>query len=145
MPNYAQVDSTTKKVVAVAYSHNIMVETVTLDEHMLGCKYDEESGTFSGNILWFKADKPYIMADGIETVRVTATIKSWNGKDSDYATPIMFIVDGTPKFVSKKADGGYYVDFKATTAGTKTIRTQDENFLRQGEISILAVEVEVTE
>lgn len=146
MPNYYQVESSSLKVVASAYSPNIMVETETIDNRVLGCTYDPDTGSFTGHRISLSADKQYIMADGIDTVRVTATIKTWDDQDAaaTFTAPILFIVDGTPKLVTKKA-AGYYVDYKTAAAGTNQITTQDGAFFSQGSISVLAVEVETEE
>lgn len=146
MRNYAQVDLRNMKVVVIAQSQNIMVEVDELDNRLLGCSYDPDTGAFTGYKITLTTNKPYIMADGTETVRVTASIKTWDEQDASgvFTDPIMFIVDGTPKLITKKADG-YYVDFKTAAAGTKIVRTQDDKFINQGSVSILAVEVEAAE
>jgi hypothetical protein len=143
MPNYYQVETTNMKVVASAFSPNIMLETVELDNRVLGTTYDPITGSFVGHKITLSMDKEYIMADGTEAVRVTATIKTWDDQEagSEFTAPIKFIVDGVPKFITKKTDG-YYTDFKTTVPGTKTITTQDEKFISQGSVSILAFEVE---
>jgi hypothetical protein len=141
MPNYMQVDSVSKKVVAEANSPNIMVEVEQLDPRRLGCTYDPGSGELTGYRISLSANKSYIMADGEDTFRVSATIKTWDDQDAEYTDPILFIVDGTPKLVSKKTEG-YYLDYKTVAAGTKSIKTQDDKFISQGSISVLAVEVE---
>lgn len=143
MPKYYQVDSQTYKVVAAAFSPNIMVETnEELDQRKLGTTYDPKTGTFTGYKVTLTANKQYIMADGADTVRVTATIKTWDDQEAnDFADPIMFVVDGVPKLVTKKADG-YYVDYSTTAAGTKIISVQDDKFIDSASISILVAEVE---
>jgi len=142
VPNYYQVDSNTNKVVAAAFSPNIMVETPTLDDRVLGCTYDPATGTFTGYKIMLTKDKSYIMADGAETARITASIKTWDDQDANdtYTDPILFVIDGTPKLVTKKPDG-YWIEYKTATPGTKQIRTQDDHFIAQGSVSVLAVEV----
>ena len=146
--NYIQVNLQTNKVVAVSSFPNLMVETESLDNRVLGCRYDPETGTFSGHkiSLTAAAGKSYIMADGVDTIRITATIKTWDDQDAnaEFTDPIMFVVDGVPKLVTKKT-AGYYVDYKTTTPGTKQIATQDEKFISQGSVAVLAVEVDIGE
>lgn len=143
MPNYYQIETNNMKVVASAFSPNIMLETEELDNRVLGTTYDPDTGMFTGHKISLSMDKEYIMADGADVVRVTAAIKTWDDQEagSEFTAPIKFVVDGVPKFITKKAEG-YYTDYKTTVPGTKTIITQDEKFISQGSISILAFEVE---
>lgn len=143
MPNYYQLDAKTNRVIAAAFSPNIMIETDELDDRKLGTIYDPETGTFTGYKIVLSKDKSYIRADGADTVRITVSIKTWDDQDanSTFSDPIMFVVDGTPKLVTKKAEG-YFVDYNTTTAGTKIISVQDDKFIGSASISILAAEVE---
>lgn len=138
---YAQINN--DKVTTVMETPARFVEIETIDYRLLGCTYDSETGTFTGHKITLALDKQYILADGADTVRVSATIKTWDDQDalSTFTAPILFVVDGTPKLVTKKA-AGYYVDYKSTAAGTKQIATQDDKFISQNSVSILAVEVE---
>lgn len=142
MINYAQVNEQ-NKVVAVAPSSNLMVEINSLDNRLLGTTYSAETGEFTGYKITLSADKPYIMADGADTIKITATVKTWDEKDApEYSAPIIFLVDGTPKFIAKKADGTYYTTYKTTVPGNKTILTQNTDVISNGQIVIMAVEVE---
>jgi hypothetical protein len=144
LPNYVQVDQTNYKVVAIAASHNIMVERETLDNRLLGCTYDPDTGLFSGYKITLKTNKSYIMADGVDTIRISASIKTWDDQDASatFTDPILFVVDGTPRLVTKKAEG-YYVDYKTTMPGTKQIYTQGDSFVLNGSVTVMVVEVEV--
>lgn len=143
VPNYIQVDSSSMKIVAEAFSPNIMIEVENLDARRLGCTYNPDTGKITGYRVILTTDRQYIRADGTDTVRVTTSIKTWDDQDanSTFSDPIMFVVDGTPKLVTKKAEG-YFVDYNTTTAGTKIISVQDDKFIGSASISILAAEVE---
>lgn len=140
---FAHIEESTKKVKGVSEAQDNILHIDSMDTRLLGTTYDPETGTFSGHKITLAADKQYIMADGVDTIRITATIKTWDDQDAGetFTAPILFIVDSVPKLITKKT-AGYYVDYKTTVAGTKEVRTQDAAFISQGSVAVLAVEVE---
>lgn len=139
---YAQIGPD-NRVHTIMESSNKMVPLDQNDQRLLNTMYDPVTGEFTGYRITLTANKSYIMADGVDTVRVTATIKTWDDQDSSetFVDPILFVVDGIPKLITKKS-AGYYIDYKTTAPGTKEITTQDDKFMGQGAASILVVEVE---
>ncbi|HZG83824.1 Ig-like domain-containing protein [Paenibacillus sp.] len=137
MLKYVQV-SESGVVHTIFDSPNKLIEVpAETDSRVLGTHYVD--GAFIGYKIALTTDKPEIVADGVDTATITATVTTWDDQPAtDFADPIIFEFNGETQEVAP-VGGVAEITLQSEEAESLQVVTTNGGYVIQnGSVEVLA-------
>lgn len=134
---YAQVQN--GKVIAVTTGQSLMVELETKDDRLLGTSYVD--GQFVGYKAIMTADKTEMIADSVDILTLTITVKKWDDTPAtDFNGTITIDINASRKDLTVINGVATYA-YKTSSQGVKNISTSNVagfEYIAHGSLTIQA-------
>ncbi|MFB6364413.1 hypothetical protein ACFCP7_10160 [Paenibacillus elgii] len=100
--------------------------------------YDEKTGKFFGIKVILSTNKEEIVADGKDSVIITASFQNWDDTPADYYKDLVMSINGT-RAVMKREDGAHKLKFSGTEPGIINITVttaEDPHLMEASSLSV---------